>query len=168
MRLETILDQDWRSTGWLGGGWLGGRHNGHWDSIHWLTHNCGIADSWVQQGLLRDERWEMWDQRWTTGCAQETVDHEMMDCSVYAVLSVYCTWGSLKIMAWRHRDGRLNFVFLGDGRVEHANEHDERAFGKSSYKTGIYGNFVCESIYHAWYGTYKHPSWGPEHWYEIF
>jgi len=36
------------------------------------------------------------------------------------------------IMAWREREGRLNFVFIGDGRVEHKKERDQRRWGKSS------------------------------------
>jgi hypothetical protein len=30
------------------------------------------------------------------------------------------------IMAWRDREGWLNFEFLGDGRVEHKKERDPR------------------------------------------
>jgi len=35
-------------------------------------------------------------------------------------------------MAWRDREGRLNFVFLGDGTVEDEKESDEKRCGKSS------------------------------------
>jgi hypothetical protein len=34
------------------------------------------------------------------------------------------------IMAWRERAGLLNFVFLGDGRIEAKKERDERVRGK--------------------------------------
>jgi hypothetical protein len=30
------------------------------------------------------------------------------------------------IMVWRDKEGLLNFVFLGDGRVEHKKERDQR------------------------------------------
>jgi len=36
------------------------------------------------------------------------------------------------IMAWRDKEGPLNFVFLVDGRVEDKKERDERRWGKSS------------------------------------
>jgi hypothetical protein len=34
-------------------------------------------------------------------------------------------------MAWRDREGLLNFVFLGDGRIEDKKERAERVRGKS-------------------------------------
>jgi len=40
------------------------------------------------------------------------------------------------IMEWRDREGWLNFVFLGDGGVEHKKERDQRRWGKSSWETG--------------------------------
>jgi len=42
------------------------------------------------------------------------------------------------MMAWRDREGWLNFVFLGDGRVEHKKERDQRRWGKSSWGTGTW------------------------------
>ena len=39
-----------------GGSRSGGMCDGSWDSIHWLTRNCGIVENWVQQGPLRAER----------------------------------------------------------------------------------------------------------------
>jgi len=56
------------------------------------------------------------------------------DCRYWddAVLGVSCTLSELMIMAWRDREGRLNFVFLGDGRVEHKKERDQRRWGKLS------------------------------------
>jgi len=39
-------------------------------------------------------------------------------------------------------------MFLSDGRVEDRKERDERRWGKSSWETGIYKNFVCKSTYH--------------------
>jgi hypothetical protein len=35
-------------------------------------------------------------------------------------------------MAWRDREGSLNYVILGDGRIENQKESDERVWGKSS------------------------------------
>jgi hypothetical protein len=35
-------------------------------------------------------------------------------------------------MALRDREGWLNFVFLGNGRIENKKERDERLWGKSS------------------------------------
>jgi len=35
-------------------------------------------------------------------------------------------------MAWRDRERWLNFIFLGDGRIEDKKERDERVRGKSS------------------------------------
>jgi len=48
-----------------------------------------------------------------------------MQYSVYAVLGEFCTQCYLLIMAWRDSEGWLNFVFLGDGRVEDDKESDE-------------------------------------------
>jgi len=39
-------------------------------------------------------------------------------------------------MAWRDREGFLNFVISGDGRVEDEEESDEKRWGKSSRETG--------------------------------
>jgi len=39
-------------------------------------------------------------------------------------------------MVWREREGWLNFVFLGDGRVQDEKERDEKRWGKSSRETG--------------------------------
>jgi len=36
------------------------------------------------------------------------------------------------LMAWRDREGRLDFMFLGDGRVEHKKERYQRRWGKTS------------------------------------
>jgi len=55
-----------------------------------------------------------------------------------ALLGVCCTRCWLMIMAWRDREGWLNFVFLGDGRVEHKKERDQRRWGKSSRETGTW------------------------------
>jgi hypothetical protein len=46
--------------------------------------------------------------------------------SVDAVLGVCGTPYYLLIMSWRDREGSLNFVFLGDGRVEDEKERDVR------------------------------------------
>jgi len=76
-----------------GGGRSGGMCDGSWDSIYWLTRNCGNVENWVQQGPLR---------AWETGWERETVDLGMMQVrgvcstrcmqySVYGVLDVCCT-----------------------------------------------------------------------------
>jgi len=56
------------------------------------------------------------------------------DCRSWddAVVDVCCTWCYVMIMAWRDGEGSVNFVFLGDGRVEHKKERDQRRWGKSS------------------------------------
>ena len=68
--LEALIRRVWRCTwrpwsseigvvlggGQSGGGGLGERRNGSWDSIRWLTCNCGNLENWVQHGLPRDER----------------------------------------------------------------------------------------------------------------
>ena len=61
--------------------------------------------------------------------------------SVYAVLGVCCTrcmpysvYDVLLIMAWRDREGWLNFVCLGDGRIEDKKERDERVRGNNHEK----------------------------------
>ena len=56
--------------------------------------------------------------------------------SVYDVLGVWCTRCQRLIMVWREREGWLNFVFLGDGRVQDEKERDEKRWGKSSRETG--------------------------------
>jgi len=35
-------------------------------------------------------------------------------------------------MAWRDREGLLNFMFLGDGRIEDEKERDGKRWDKSS------------------------------------
>jgi len=91
IHLEAVIERVWRCTwrpgsseiggvlggGKSGGGSSGGRRDGSWDSIHWLTRNCGNVENWVQHGLPRD------DTGW------ETVDTGMMQYTVYAVLGVY-------------------------------------------------------------------------------
>ena len=57
MHLEAVFEHVGRYT-WrpwsikiaevLGGSRSGGRRDGSWDSIHWLTGNCGNVESWVQ------------------------------------------------------------------------------------------------------------------------
>jgi len=63
MHLEAVMERGWRCTsrlwsseigGVLGSGRFGGRRDGSWDSIHWLTCNCGNVESWVQQHPPRD------------------------------------------------------------------------------------------------------------------
>jgi len=52
------------------------RRVGIWDSIQYLTCDCGNVENWIQHGLPRDE----------TGWDQETVNHRMTQYAVYAVL----------------------------------------------------------------------------------
>jgi len=71
----------------------------------------------------------------------------MMRYTVSAALGVCCTQcmrylvyavSSVNSRSWHgeiERDG-LNFVFLGDGRVEDEKERDERGWEKSSCETG--------------------------------
>jgi len=63
--LRAMIEQVWTCTcrlrsseigGVLGSSRLGRRRDGSWDSIHWLTCNCGYEESWVQQHPPRDER----------------------------------------------------------------------------------------------------------------
>jgi len=70
MHLEAVMGGVWRGSwspwsseivgelggGESGGGSSGGRCDRSWDSIHWLTCNCGNVEYWVQHGLPRDER----------------------------------------------------------------------------------------------------------------
>ena len=88
--------------------------------------------------------------------------------SMYAILSICCTHCSLLIMAWRDREGWLNFVFLGDGRVEDETERDDRRWRNTSWEIGTCENFVCKPIYHHRYGRYEARSGGLAHWYEVF
>jgi hypothetical protein len=55
------------------------------------------------------------------------------------------------ITAWREREWWVNFLFLGDGKIEDEEERDERAYGESSGKTGIEENFGSKSIDHPRY-----------------
>ena len=42
------------------------------------------------------------------------------------------------IMVWTDREGWLNFMYFGDGRVEHKKERDQWRWGKSSWETGTW------------------------------
>jgi hypothetical protein len=54
-----------------------------------------------------------------------------MQYTVCAVLSVCCTRCSQLIMAWRAREGWVNFMFFGDCRIEAKKERD----GATDYET---------------------------------
>jgi len=70
IHFEAMIERVWRCScrPWLseiaavrggidcGGGSLAARCDGHWDSIHWLTRDCGNVENWAQHGLPRDER----------------------------------------------------------------------------------------------------------------
>jgi hypothetical protein len=94
---------------------LGRRRNGSLDSIHWLTHDCGIEENGVQNGLERD----IWGVVESQSCND-------------AVRSVCCTRCEILIMALTDRERCLNLVFLSDGRVENEKDRDERKWGTVS------------------------------------
>jgi len=101
------------------------RRDGRLDSIHWLTHNCGNWENWVQPGPPRDERWD-WLEAGDSGSWDD------------AVLSVCCTWCWLMIMAWLDWEGWHIFVCLGDGRVEDKKEREEGRWGLPWWETGTW------------------------------
>ena len=135
IHLVAVIKREWRcARAWLikigaelRGGRFGSsgferRSNGSWDSIHWITHNVGNVENWVQHGALR----EQWD--WLGAEDSQSWDD--------AALGVCCTWCWLMIIGRRDREGWLNFLFLGDGRVEDEKERDGRRWGKCSWETG--------------------------------
>jgi hypothetical protein len=71
-----------------------------------------------------DTDWEqgtfnLWMMQWRSVCSILCMQY-----SVYAALGVCCTLCQCLILAWRDRDGWLNLVFIGDGRVEDEKERD--------------------------------------------
>jgi len=107
-----------------GGGSLEAICHGSWDTIHWLTRDCGNVENWIQQRPLRD--WLGAGDSWHSDNAVCGVcSTQWMLYSVYAVLSVCCPCCYLLIMAWKGVVGWLNFMFLGDGRVEDEMEQNE-------------------------------------------
>ena len=140
MHLEAIIGQDrrcyWRPSsseirGVLagaqsGGSHLGGRCDGSWDSNQWSVRDCWNVENRIQLSLWRDQR--------LAGRGTQSIfgwySTWWMQYSVYAALGVCCTWCQLLNMAWRDSDGWLNFVFIGDGRVEEENEIDQRIHDK--------------------------------------
>jgi len=76
--------------------WEGGTL-GAWGSIHWLTLSQRNVESWVQQSLLRNERWVMRDwlgagESWSWGDAVLSVCSILCTSySVYAFLGVCST-----------------------------------------------------------------------------
>jgi len=54
-----------------------------------------------------------------------------------AVLGICCTQYYLMIMAWSDTEGKLDFVFLGDGRVEHKKDRDRGNGGNHEEKLGL-------------------------------
>jgi len=71
--------------GWAGGGRLGGRSDGSWDFIRWFTLNWGNVESWVQQGVRRDERWD--DERLAWCRTQSILGWWSIQCLLYSVLT---------------------------------------------------------------------------------
>jgi len=96
--LEPVIERDSRCTwrtwscknggvlwgGQFGAGRLGGRRAGSSDFIYWLTCNCGNVESWVQHGLLRDER--LAGSRRQSIMGWRSMRH--LPYSVYAILGV--------------------------------------------------------------------------------
>jgi len=105
MHLQAMIKRGWRSTRrrsmWRRS--LGGRRDGTWDTIHWLTRNCGNVGNWVQHGLLSDERlagsgtrsilgWcSMWWMQYSVYAVLSVCRTRCVLYSVYAVLGVCCT-----------------------------------------------------------------------------
>jgi len=89
VHMDAVIERVWTCTcrlwsseigGVLGVGWFGGRHNSSWDSIHWLTCDCGNEESWVQQHPPTDEKLagsrRQWILAWWCTC-----------CMLYSVLT---------------------------------------------------------------------------------
>jgi len=92
MHLEAMRVRTWRLWsseigGVLGGGQSGGRRHGIWDSIHWLTRNCGNVENWVQHGLPSDEKLAESGRQSILGWCSTPC----MQYWVYAVQGVCCT-----------------------------------------------------------------------------
>ena len=124
MHSEAVTERVWRYTcrlrsneigGVLGGDWFGRKRDGSWDSLHWLTWNCVNVESWVQHPPR---------------------DKKLAGRGRLSIVGWCCTRSWVMIIAWSDRVGCLNFVFLGDGRVEHKKETDQRRCGKSSWEAG--------------------------------
>ena len=89
------MNQIWRE--WIksvGSESEGGRSEGicnvSWDSIHWLTRNCGNVEHLVQQGLLRD--WlGVGDSRSWDDAVQRVCSTQCILYSVYAIVGVCYT-----------------------------------------------------------------------------
>jgi len=85
---------------------------------------------------------DIWDERLATGISRFWVD---------ALIGLCCTRCELMIMEWGVREGSLNFIFLGDIRVEDKKERDQRRRGKSLRWTRTAQNTMCTSMYHSQY-----------------
>jgi len=66
----------------------------------------------------RDSR--SWDDAVLGACSMLCMQY-----SLYAVLGACRTWCQLRIITCRYREGQLNLMLLGDGRVEGEKEGDE-------------------------------------------
>ena len=90
---EAVTERVWRRTCRLwsseigrvvGGGQFGGRPDGSWDSMYWLTCNCGNVERWVQHPP-RDEKLAgsrrlsimAWCYTWCMPYSVSTHDHVM-------------------------------------------------------------------------------------------
>jgi len=120
--------------GVLGGNQSGWRRDGSWDSIDWLSCNCGNVENWVQHGLPRDER--------LAGSGRQLIwewcSTRCMQYLVYAVLGV----NSWSLHGEIERD---NLTSYSSVIVElRTRKRDERRCGKSSWETGTY-RILCAS-----------------------
>ena len=148
-QLEAVIDWVWRCTLRLwpsefGDAVTGYDRAGLEEYLKALNSESGamaaetlFIGSLVIVGMLRVEyniHWEM--RNW-----QGVRDSRSWDD---AVLGVCCTLWWFMSMAWRDREGWLDFVFLGDGRVEHKQERDQKRWGKLLWETWAQRS-VCAS-----------------------
>jgi len=74
--LQAMIERDWRST-WRWSVWR--ERDGNWNSIHWLTCNCGNEESWVHHPR-RDEK--------LGGCGRDSILGWCCSwCMLYSVLT---------------------------------------------------------------------------------
>jgi len=81
IHLVAVIERGWKCSrpwlieigGVLGGGGSGSRRDGSWDSIHWLTRNCGNVENWVQ-GAPRETRLAGSRRLWILGwCSTQSM-----------------------------------------------------------------------------------------------
>jgi len=153
--LRTATVPHWRCT-WRPWSSVFGDTLGDWDRVNSEMHlESGIEPVWgctcrPRSSELRRCTWRPWsiefgDALW--GCDRQGLEMHLQAMiegdwgstwsrSSWREAQRHCTLCWLMIMAWIDREGWLNFVFLGDGGVEHKKERDQRRWGKSSWETG--------------------------------